>query len=136
MRGKIFGAIFLFLGLLVALTPRYILPTCEFYGRPKMACSYTAGAELFAGLIIVAKALASLFSKTSETLRWLMFVAFFAGISVLLIPEVLGYCPSSQMPCHYGTVPMIRLLGGLAMVSSIAGFFLSGDRRQVSSEAR
>jgi hypothetical protein len=90
-----------------------------------MACSYTGEAELFVGLIMVSISLAAFLSKVKETLKWLMFVAFFAGLSVILIPEVLGYCPSPNMPCHYGTVPLLRLLGGLSVLGSLAGLVMS-----------
>lgn len=116
---------FFVLGALVSLTPRYILPVCEFYGKQRMACSYTGEAELFVGLIMVSISLAAFLSKVKETLKWLMFVAFFAGLSVILIPEVLGYCPSPNMPCHYGTVPLLRLLGGLSVLGSLAGLVMS-----------
>jgi hypothetical protein len=117
--------VFFVLGALVSLTPRYILPVCEFYGKQRMACSYTGEAELFVGLIMVSISLAAFLSKVKETLKWLMFVAFFAGLSVILIPEVLGYCPSPNMPCHYGTVPLLRLLGGLSVLGSLAGLVMS-----------
>lgn len=132
MKNKVFGSVFLILGALVFLTPRYILPVCELYGKARMACSYTGEAELFMGLIMVSIAVGAFFSKVPEALRWLMFVAFFAGLSVILIPEVLGYCPSPRMPCHYGTVPMLRLLGGLSVIGSAVGFVISRGQRPVS----
>ncbi|GAB4389515.1 MAG: hypothetical protein Kow0025_15370 [Thermodesulfovibrionales bacterium] len=125
MRNRVFGAIFLVLGGLVALTPRYILPVCEYYGKPAMDCSYTAGAEYFAGFIIIAIGIGTLLSKGSEALRWLMLVALVAAVSVVAIPEVMGFCPNPRMYCNYGTVPMLRFLGGLGIVSSAVGFGLS-----------
>jgi hypothetical protein len=129
MKSRIFGSALLIFGLLITLTPRYILPVCEFYGKPKMACSYMARAELFMGLIILSIAIGAFLSKTPDALRWLMFTALFAGASVIVIPEVLGYCPSPQMPCHYGTVPLLRLLGGLTVITAAVGFVISKPRK-------
>lgn len=125
MGNRVLGFMFFLLGVLIALTPVYILPVCEFHGKPKMVCSYTGMAEIFVGLIILSIGVGAFLSKVS--VKWLMFVAFFAGASVIFVPEVLGYCPSPRMPCHYGTVPMLRLLGGLTVVVSVTGFAISKE---------
>lgn len=125
MRHKLFGALSFLFGILVALTPRYILPVCEFHGKSKMACSYTGQAELFIGLFLVAISIGTFLSKSLDAFKWLMFVAFFAGISVILIPEVLGYCLNPQMPCNYGTVPILRLWGLSIIILSFVGFLIS-----------
>ncbi|MDP2168013.1 MAG: DUF4418 family protein [Thermodesulfovibrionales bacterium] len=128
MKQKIFGFILFLLGLFVVLSPRYILPVCEFTGKHRMACTYTANAELFMGFLMLSIAAGVFFSVSADALRWLMFVALAAGVSVILIPEVLGYCPSPQMPCRYGAVPMLRLLGGLTVILSSVGFITSKGR--------
>jgi len=125
MRNKAFGILLFLPGILILLTPRYILPVCEFYGKPRMACSYTGKAELFIGLILISISFGAFFSRSTEALKWLMFVAFFAGLSALLVPEVLGYCANRGMPCNYGTVPMLRLLGLSTLIISIVGFLIS-----------
>lgn len=125
MRNRIFGALIFSVGLLVAISPRYILPTCEFAGKPHMVCTNTANAALFAGIFIMSASLGLFFSRSSEVLRYLMLSAFVAGVSVIILPEVFGYCPSPQMPCRYGAVPMIRLLGVLGSLASMAGFAIS-----------
>jgi hypothetical protein len=33
------------------------------------------------------------------------------------------------MPCNYGTVPMLRLLGGIMLIFSAAGFFLAREKK-------
>ena len=118
------------MGLLVLLTPRYILPTCEFQGFSRMACTYTGTAEMFIGAIVMMAAVGMILSRTYETLRWSGLTTLTAGISVILAPEAIGYCHNSQHPCNYGTVPMLRLLGGLIILLSIAGFLISlkGER--------
>ncbi len=128
MRNRVAGAITFAFGLLAALTPRYIMPVCEFAGKKKMYCGYMGRAEVFLGVIVVAVAIGAFASKGQEALRWLMFVAFVSGASIIMLPEVLGYCPSTQMPCNYGTVPLLRLLGVLIIITSAVGFMLSMKR--------
>lgn len=113
------------MGLLVLLTPRYILPTCEFQGLSRMACTYTGTAEMFIGAIVMIAAVGMILSKTYEALRWSGLTTLAAGISVILVPEAIGYCHNSQHPCNYGTVPMLRLLGALIILLSIAAFIIS-----------
>lgn len=124
-RSKLFGGVTFFLGILVALTPRFILPVCEYYGKAKMACSYTGRSEMVLGWLIVAISVAAILSRSAESLKWLMFSAFSVGVAELVLPSFLGYCHSPQMPCNYGTVPMLRLLGGLLLVSTAVGFFVA-----------
>lgn len=127
MRKAIGIAVFL-MGLVVVLVPRYILPVCEYQGYSRMACTSTGLAEMFMGLIVMASSLGIFFSKSAETLRWLSFTLIASGTSVLLIPEAIGYCHSSSMPCNYGTIPVLRLTGVLILVISFGGFFASLKR--------
>jgi hypothetical protein len=128
--GMKFGIMLLLMGLLVFLTPRYIMPTCEYQGFSKMACSYTGTAEMFLGAIVMTAAAGMVLSGARETLKWSGLTAIAAGISVILVPEAIGYCHNSRMPCNYGTVPVLRLLGGLIIVLSLAGFIISLRREE------
>jgi hypothetical protein len=129
MLNKIAGSIVFALGLLIALTPRYILPVCEWAGKKPMICGHTGRAEIFIGVIIVSIGLGALLSKSAEAIKWLMLVALVSGVAVILVPQVIGYCPSAQMPCHYGAVPLLRLLGGSLAVSSVVIMVLSRRKR-------
>ena len=122
---RIFGVIFFLTGLMVLLVPRFILPVCEYQGYNPMACSHTATAEMFMGIMVMAAATGLFFSGSGESLRWLSFTTLAAGISVIWIPEAIGYCHSDRMPCNYGTIPVLRLLGVLVILLSLAGFFFS-----------
>ncbi len=125
MTNRIFGVLFFLTGLMVLLVPRFILPVCEYQGFNPMACSHTAIAEMFVGIMVMAAATGLFFSRSGEGLRWLSFTALAAGISVIWIPEAIGYCHSGHMPCNYGTIPVLRLLGVLIVLLSLAGFLLS-----------
>src|SRR5512143_3553794 len=108
---KMIGIVLFLTGLMVVLVPRYILPVCEYQGYSKMACSYTALSERCMGLIVMVSSLGIFFSRNAETLRWLALTPTALGISVFLIPDAIGYCHSSSMPCNYGTLPFLRLQG-------------------------
>lgn len=130
-KNRILGLVLFLLGALVILSPRYILPVCEFTksGHQLSSCSYMARAEMTLGFLIASVSVAAFISKSAEALRWLMFIAFFISVAVLALPHILGYCASPQMPCNYGTVPMLRLLGGLILIISIIGFFSARERK-------
>ncbi len=125
MKNRAIGSIVFAIGLLVSLTPRFILPVCEFAGKKAMDCGFMGRAEILFGGIIMAVAVGAFLSRGAEALRWLMLVALVTAATVLAVPQVLGYCPSAQMPCHYGTVPMIRLLGVLLVITAVVGMLLS-----------
>jgi len=120
-----FGIPFFVIGLLLVLVPRYILPVCEYQGYNPMSCSHTAIAEMFVGFMVMVTSAGMSFSRGSESLRWLSLPILAAGVSVLWIPEAIGYCHSSQMPCNYATVPVLRLLGVLTVLLSLGSFLLS-----------
>ncbi|HWR59414.1 MAG TPA: DUF4418 family protein, partial [Thermodesulfovibrionales bacterium] len=61
---RTFGIVLLLMGLLLALTPRYILPVCEYQGYPQMSCSNTGIAEVLIGVIVMATAVGIILSKT------------------------------------------------------------------------
>jgi len=125
---KTIGIVLFLMGLMVVLIPRYILPVCEYQGYSKMACSSTAHSEMFMGFIVMVSSLGIFSSKSAETLRWLALTLISSGTSVLLIPEAIGYCHSSNMPCNYGTIPVLRLTGVLIVLVSLGGFLASFKR--------
>lgn len=88
-----------------------------------------ARAEITLGFILAALSVGLFISRGIHALRWLMFSAFLISIAVLLLPDILGYCASPQMPCNYGTVPMLRLLGALILILSLAGFFSAREKK-------
>jgi len=108
------------LGIFVSLTPRFIFPVCEFTGKPFMHCSAIEEWERWVGLVILALGIVYLLPLP----KWLRGVAgtcvSLAGAAVIWIPALVGYCPSPRMPCHYGTVPAMRILGGIVLVAGLA----------------
>ena len=131
-KNRAFGSILAALGILVLVTPRYILPVCEFVspGHELSSCSFMFKAELGLGFVAIAISLAMFLSRTDDALKWLSFSSIFTGAAVLAMPNVTGYCLSPRMPCHYGAVPALRIIGGLIVIVSITGFFAAKTRRQ------
>jgi len=116
------------LGLLVVLTPRYILPVCEFKGFARMYCSDAAHWEAWIGGAVVMMAIGLSFSG-KKILR-VMFSLLIAGAGVLVVavPQVTKFCKSPTMPCNYGSIPALRLLGiGIVVLGLIAARVLSKE---------
>lgn len=122
---EIIGAVSLILGILVILTPHLILPVCEYHGFQRMACSYTGLAEVFMGVMIIFISAGIILSKTKDSIIWLSILLFVSGVSVILIPQVLGYCKSTRMPCNYGTVPALIFEGIIISILVSVNFIIS-----------
>ncbi|MGD2080750.1 MAG: DUF4418 family protein [Nitrospirota bacterium] len=133
-KNKVVGAIIFALGLLTTLSPRFILPVCEFAGKSPMDCGFMGRAEMFTGAIVISIGVGAFFSRGVEALRWLMLVSLVTGVVVIATPHVLGYCPSAQMPCNYGAVPMLRFLGILLIITSAVGLIISRAGRSETGQ--
>jgi hypothetical protein len=111
-------------GVLLLLVPRYILPACEYEGYAHMHCSDTALAEYAVGLILMAIGVASLFLKTEKLLAGAALASVVLyGVSYWL-PDHIGYCRNTRMPCNYGMVPGVRfiaIVGIILMAAALAG---------------
>lgn len=125
MRNKAFGVSVFLLGLGVILTPMHLMPVCEYEGRARMICSYTGWSEMITGAVILCVSFGVFLSKSAETFRWLMFTTVALGAAVAATPGIIGFCPSPFMPCNFGAVPVLRLLGVVVSAAALAGFALS-----------
>jgi len=110
-------------GILLVLTPRFILPACEYEGFPRMHCSDTAEAEMVLGTLLFGLGFGALFLKSaaSTIVAGSLGIAFSLAANVL--PDKFGYCMSSRMPCNYGMVTAVRLIAvvaGLIMAAAVA----------------
>ncbi len=118
-------------GFLLLVVPRYILPACEYEGYPPMHCSDTAKAEFLVGALLMVIGGISFFSKKS-------IAAIVAAVACILyavaywLPDKIGYCHSTRMPCNYGMVPGIRFIsiaGALIMIGAAAGLLKTSRRK-------
>ncbi len=120
-------------GLLLLLVPRYILPACEYEGYAPMHCSDTAKAEFLVGAVLMAMGGVSFFSKKN-------IAAAVAAVACILyavafwLPDKIGYCHSTRMPCNYGMVPGIRFIsiaGALIMIVAFAGMWRKSRKKGI-----
>lgn len=127
------GAVALALGALVAITPRFLFPVCEYYGvrmdmgmgkTEHMHCFYTGRASLMAGALIGLIGVTLFLAKRKETIRLLSLVLGGAALAVIIIPAALfPICQNPDMHCNHGTMPLLIVLGiGTLMTSGWLGF--------------
>jgi hypothetical protein len=108
-------------GILLLLLPRYILPACEYLGHPAMHCSDTARAEYVVGALLIALGVAAAILKLKATGIVCSGVSIILYVVAFRLPDIFGYCRSTQMPCNYGMVPGVRFVSVLsAIIMAIA----------------
>ena len=108
-------------GLLLLLVPRYILPACEYRGHPAMHCSDTARAEYVVGALLIALGVAAAILRLKATGIVCSGVSIILYVVAFRLPDIFGYCHSTQMPCNYGMVPGVRFVAVLsAIIMAIA----------------
>ena len=120
-------------GFLLLLVPRYILPACEYEGYAHMHCGDTARAEYVAGALLMALGVVTFFL----TKRFLLIISastagVIFGVSFWL-PDKIGYCRSSRMPCNYGMVPGIRFIaitGALILVVAVINLLRTSQKKR------
>ncbi len=119
-------------GFLLLVVPRYILPACEYEGYPPMHCSDTAKAEFLIGAVLMAVGGISFFSKKNIAAVVVAAVACVLYAVAYWLPDKIGYCHSTRMPCNYGMVPGIRFIsiaGALIMIGAAAGLLKTSRRK-------
>ncbi len=98
-----------------------------------MHCSDTAKAEYLVGAILMAIGGISFFSKKN-------IAVVVAAVSCIIyavafwLPDKIGYCHSTRMPCNYGMVPGIRFIsiaGALIMVVAFAGMWRKSRKKGI-----
>jgi hypothetical protein len=130
MIGKhsIAGVVVTILGVLVAITPRYIFPVCEYFGvrmqemngtSEPMGCYYTARASLILGLVIVVVGIALFLATQPQTRSLLAMVLAGASVLVILTPTVFfPICHNPDMHCNKGSKPMLIVLGIASLITA------------------
>jgi len=106
-------------GAFLILTPRYILPACEYEGFSPMHCSDTARAEYVVGALLMLLGGILYFITSAKALITGAGAAILMYVVAYQLPDTFGYCHSSRMPCNYGMVPGIRFIavaGALIMI--------------------
>lgn len=138
-RVKFLAVLLLVLGVLIAVTPRYIFPVCEYKGLRMMTqgggytpmrCFYTGRAELGLGLLTVLLSIFLLLSTQRETQIYLsLSLALVFSLSLLIPFWLIGICQGPTMPCRVGTWPALLLEGGFGLVFSLLSLGLAWNRK-------
>jgi len=126
---KLIGLTALIGGFLLLVTPRYILPACEYEGFNRMHCSDTARAEFVTGAILMAVGALTLALKGKKTTLAGAGIALPLFVAAYILPDKFGYCMSSRMPCNYGMVPGIRFIAVIGALIVLGAFI--GSVRQL-----
>ncbi len=119
-------------GILLLVLPRYILPACEYEGYPPMHCSDTAKAEFLVGAALMGIGALSLYLKKPAVLCSSAAAALILYAVAFWLPDKIGYCHSSRMPCNYGMVPGIRFISvasALIMIVAVAGLIRTSRKK-------
>ncbi len=125
---KLIGTTAMAGALLLFLTPRYILPACEYEGFARMHCSDTAQAEMIlASVLFVVGVAAFLIQSTAATIG-AGAVALALSVVAYLLPDKFGYCMSSRMPCNYGMVPAVRFIAVVVGLIMAVGVVIAARR--------
>lgn len=127
-KNKIFGILFVILGVLIMLTPGTIAPTCPAMADGKfMKCHWMGQAIKGAGGLMTVLGLV----YTAICCKKQMFFALaisnvLVGIYAILLPaKLIGGCMKPEMACRAKTMPMLYILIGLYIVISIVAAILN-----------
>jgi len=115
-------------GLLIVLTPNWILPVCEGFlelangQHVHMRCFWTARAEMVIGGLTLIAGLMLAFIRSAEGRRRLSHQIAFLGLATILIPLfIIPTCDNPDMACNVGTKPALLLLGGITLALGLYG---------------
>lgn len=124
---KVFGIVFIILGILIAIGPWTIFAVCD---STTMKCHYTAEAELVMGAMIALLGLLLVFVKSAETKIVIGIGEMGLGIfAVLISTTLIGMCPASSMECHLLAEPMLKILGTAVVILSLVLVYMAWKKR-------
>jgi len=124
------------LGVLVAITPRFLFPVCEYEGifmqlgndkTTHMGCYFLSMASYVMGTMVALVGLTLLLAKGRETIRMLSVILGGAGIAVMVLPFFFPICLNPDHPCNRGAKPLIMVLGIVTLMS--AGYLGLSSRK-------
>jgi len=102
--------------LLVIIGLIFLFPVC--WGTT-MRCIYTARIEISIALIIIFLFIFSSIFPTKDIHILSGFVGIMLSILILLIPtKLIGVCQNPEMTCHSKSLPALKILGGLLILTT------------------
>jgi hypothetical protein len=115
------------LGLLIALVPVYIFPTCSKLietaagGTVPMKCFWTGRAEIGIGLLVLCGGVLLIVLKSPLARIGISLMTALTGILSFLIPNLLiGGCSMPTMVCRTTTFPALDVLSILTVAACAA----------------
>jgi len=132
---KIIDILTVVLGILIIVTPNWILPVCEGLlelangKQVPMRCFWTARAEMIIGGVILATGIIAAFTRSDEARRRLNHQVALLGLATALTPLfIIPTCTNPDMSCNVGTKPALLLLGGVTLIVGLYGSLATGKR--------
>jgi hypothetical protein len=129
---KVLGVALIVLALAITTIPQFT--SCEAQGREltlangkttPMRCTWTARAEIAAGVPVLAVGVMMFLARKWESMRYVGGLGAMLGIFAVLLPtSLIGVC-SGSMVCHTVMQPALLTLGSLVTVFGLAGVALA-----------
>lgn len=138
------GAVAVF-GLLIALVPVCIFPTCAKVietaagGTVPMKCFWSGRAEIGIGLLILCGGVLLAVFKSTAIRGGISIMTALTGILGLMVPTVLiGGCEMHDMACRMTTFPAVSILSALTAVICAANaiFYLRKRNGKSTGEGK
>lgn len=127
-KGLLFGIVIAVLGLLVALVPVCIFPTCTKEietaagGTVPMNCFWSGQAEIGIGILILCGGLLLAFLRPPLMRAGVGVMTALTGVLGIFVPTVLiGGCEMPTMTCQMTTFPALILFNIATIAVAVAG---------------
>ena len=131
----VLGVVMIVLALALAIAP--VFTDCEAQGKMlttadgrsvSMKCHWTGIAEIAAAIPLGIAGIYALLGRRRETMRFAAIIGAASGLTAILLPTVLiGTCGNPAMTCNLLMRPIVLASGILAIVASIALFFVARE---------
>lgn len=126
-RDKIFGIIFIVLGVLIVLAPTVIAPLCgPMENGMFMKCHWMGRSAMGAGALIAILGAAYTYVCSNKAKSALAFSLLLQGLYIIALEAFLiGGCKNPMMACRAHTMPVLYVLAGLVIVLSLIALILN-----------
>lgn len=131
------GAFITALGVLAAITPRFLFPTCEHagHGMMEMACHWVDTTMLILGGTIALIGIITLLARSTAIISLLALGLGAAAVGMVAPLYIVGVCRNVDMPCNQGAVPMLTVTGIVAFLTAASLAYSARKSRSQPAEA-